>query len=69
MMTGSRLRGAFKRESIGQRGEIKLFQAFIRAFNALGSDVLAKEYHGSKFQVTFQQQRGKGRNNPRCEHL
>ncbi len=44
-----------------------LFRAFIRAFSSLGSEALAKEYHGNRYQVTFNQARGAGRSTPRCE--
>lgn len=67
MMTGLKLKRAFLKESKGKSGEIALFQAFIRAFNALGPDALAKEYHGNRYQVTFNAARGAGRPTPRCE--
>ncbi len=67
MTTGLKLKRAFFNESKGKIGEIALFQAFIRAFNVLGSDALAKEYHGSRYQVTFNAARGAGRPTPRCE--
>lgn len=66
-MIGLKLQKAFLKEAKGSRGEIKLFQAFIRAFNALGVDALAKEYHGNRYQVTFNESRGAGRATPRCE--
>jgi hypothetical protein len=62
-----KLHHAFHMQSKGARGEIALFQAFIRAFNAVGTEALAKEYHGNRYQVTFQQARGAGRSTPRCE--
>ncbi|QDW67903.1 hypothetical protein FPZ22_08130 [Luteimonas granuli] len=52
---------------MGARGEVALFRAFIKSFNALGPEALAKEYHGNRYQVTFQQARGAGRSTPRCE--
>ena len=67
MTTGMKLKRAFLNESKGKSGEIALFQAFIRSFNALGSNALAKEYHGSRYQVTFNEGRGAGRLTPRCE--
>jgi hypothetical protein len=67
LMTGKELQRAFRRESLGAHGEIQLFRAFIRAFNAMGPDALAKEYHGSRYQVTFKEGRGVGRPTPRCE--
>lgn len=67
MITGRKLQSAFHTQAIGARGELALFRAFIRAFNALGTEALAKEYHGNLFQVTFQQARGAGRSTPRCE--
>ncbi|MBD9463909.1 hypothetical protein [Pseudomonas sp. Pdm06] len=66
-MSGLKLQKAFHKESRGKTGEIKLFRAFIRAFNSLGPDVLAKEYHGNRHQVTFNESRGAGRATPRCE--
>jgi hypothetical protein len=66
-MIGSKLQRAFRKESKGARGEIQLFRAFIRAFNALGPDALSKEYHGNRYQVTFKEARGAGRPIPRCE--
>ncbi|RON96507.1 hypothetical protein BK672_08050 [Pseudomonas fluorescens] len=66
-MTGRKLQRAFARESRGARGEIQLFRAFIRAFNSLGPDALAQEYHGSRYQVKFREGRGAGRPIPRCE--
>ncbi|WP_431480823.1 hypothetical protein [Pseudomonas thivervalensis] len=66
-MIGLKLQKAFLKESRGKTGEIKLFRAFIRAFNALGPDALAKEYHGNRYQVTFNESRGAGRATPRCE--
>lgn len=66
-MIGSSLRNAFRTESMGARGEIALFRAFIRAFNALGPNALAEEYHGNRYQVTFNATRGAGRSVPRCE--
>ena len=67
MVTGSRLQKAFKAQSIGARDEISLFRAFIRSFGNLGSDALAAEYHGTRHQVEFDEQRGAGRSRPRCE--
>jgi hypothetical protein len=66
-MIGIKLQKAFLKEAKGSKGEIKLFQAFIRAFNALGTDALAKEYHGNRYQVTFNASRRVGRLTPRCE--
>ncbi|OPG80248.1 hypothetical protein B1218_05990 [Pseudomonas ogarae] len=66
-MIGSALRNAFRTESLGARGEIALFRAFIRAFNALGPNALAQEYHGNRYQVRFSATRGVGRSVPRCE--
>ncbi|MBY6189236.1 hypothetical protein KUV22_02280 [Microbulbifer agarilyticus] len=67
MVTGIKLQHAFQKQSIGARGEIALFRAFIQAFNGLGAEALAKEYHGNRYQVIFQQARGAGRPLPRCE--
>lgn len=67
MLTGLKLQQAFRKESHGARGEVALFRAFIRAFSALGAEALAREYHGNRYQVTFQQARGAGRSTPRCE--
>jgi hypothetical protein len=67
LFTGLNLQSAFRSQSVGLRGEIALFQAFIRAFNSLGPGALAKEYHGNRYQVKFEQARGAGRSNPRCE--
>lgn len=61
------LSNAFRKASSGARGEVELFRALICAFNSLGKDVLAKEYHGNNHQVTFTQARGAGRTAPRCE--
>ncbi len=66
-MIGTKLQTAFRKNSKGARGEIALFRAFIRAFGALGGEALAKEYHGSRYQVTFDEGRGAGRAVPRCE--
>ncbi|EJM81314.1 hypothetical protein PMI34_05219 [Pseudomonas sp. GM74] len=66
-MVGSLLRDSFRTESVGARGEIALFRAFIRAFNALGPNAVAEEYHGNRYQVTFSAARGAGRTVPRCE--
>ena len=67
MMTGSKLENAFRIKAAGKRGEIELFQAFIEAFNSLGRNALAQEYHGNKYQVIFDSKRGNGRPTPRCE--
>lgn len=67
MITGLKLQNAFQKQSLGARGEVALFRAFINAFNALGTEALAKEYHGTRYQVTFHQARGAGRPTPRCE--
>lgn len=66
-MIGAKLQTAFRKNSKGARGEIALFRAFISAFDALGGEALAKEYHGSRYQVTFDEGRGAGRPVPRCE--
>lgn len=66
-MIGIALQNAFRKESLAARGEIALFRAFIRAFNALGSNALAQEYHGNRYQVKFGATRGAGRPVPRCE--
>ena len=66
-MIGLTLQNAFRIESLGARGEIALFRAFIRAFNSLGSNALAQEYHGNRYQVKFSANRGSGRPVPRCE--
>lgn len=66
-MTGSKLQNAFRKKAVGKRGEIALFQAFIEAFNSLGQNALAQEYHGNKYQVVFDAKRGNGRATPRCE--
>lgn len=66
-MIGRKLQRAFRTASRGARGEIQLFRAFIGAFNALGPDALAQEYHGNRYQVTFKEGRGAGRLTPRCE--
>ncbi|KIR18123.1 hypothetical protein PFLU4_15120 [Pseudomonas fluorescens] len=66
-MIGLKLQKAFLKEARGKKREIELFRAFIRAFNALGTDALAKEYHGNRYQVTFNARRGAGRATPRCE--
>lgn len=66
-MTGSILQNAFRIESLNARGEIALLRAFIRTFDYLGSNALAHEYHGNRYQVTFAAMRGAGRQNPRCE--
>ncbi|MCH4900584.1 hypothetical protein [Pseudomonas sp. B707] len=66
-MTGKALKNAFHKKSAGKKGEIQLFQAFIDAFNSLGANALAKEYHGNKYQVIFDEMRGAGRPTPRCE--
>lgn len=67
MNTGFKLQRTFQTQSVGARGELALFRAFIRTFNMLGTEALAKEYHGNRHQVTFQQARGAGRSTPRCE--
>ncbi|MCX9126914.1 hypothetical protein OKT23_19400 [Providencia rettgeri] len=66
-MTGLILQNAFRIESLNARGEIALFRAFIRTFDYLGSNALAHEYHGNRYQVTFTAMRGAGRQKPRCE--
>ncbi|AZF16291.1 hypothetical protein [Pseudomonas sp. R3-18-08] len=66
-MIGSKLQQAFLTTSLGLKKEVDLFRAFISAFNALGTDALAKEYHGNRYQVTFSNGRGAGRTFPRCE--
>lgn len=66
-MIGIVLQKAFRKESLAARGEIALFRAFIRAFNSLGSNALAQEYHGNRYQVKFSANRGAGRPVPRCE--
>jgi len=66
-MIGIVLQKAFHKESLTARGEIALFRAFIRAFNSLGPNALAQEYHGNRYQVKFSANRGAGRPVPRCE--
>ena len=66
-MIGVSLQAAFRAESVGASGEVALFRAFIRAFDALNGEALAKEYHGTRYQVTFSEGRGAGRSVPRCE--
>lgn len=66
-MLGPKLQNAFLRTSSGMKKEVDLFRAFIRVFNLLGTDALAKEYHGNRYQVTFNERRGAGRAIPRCE--
>ena len=64
---GLQLQRSFANASNGHRGELCLFRALIAAFNSLGGVTRAKEYHGSVSHVTFSQQRGAGRQQPRCE--
>ncbi|MEW6483961.1 MAG: hypothetical protein AB1423_04885 [Pseudomonadota bacterium] len=66
-MIGKYLQRAFHMTSSSAHGEIALFRAFIHAFNALGSNALAQEFHGNRYQVTFSAARGAGRAIPRCE--
>lgn len=66
-MIGPKLQNDFLIRSLGLKKEVDLFRAFISAFNALGTDALAKEYHGNRYQVTFNERRGAGRAVPRCE--
>lgn len=66
-MIGTALQSAFHMTSSTAHGEIALFRAFIQAFNALGSNALAQEFHGNRYQVTFSEGRGAGRAVPRCE--
>lgn len=66
-MIGTKLKTEFQKKSKGARGEVALFRAFISAFDSLGSEALAKEYHGNRYQVTFVEGRGAGRPVPRCE--
>lgn len=67
MTLGRTLTKSFQNLSIGAKGEIALFRALIQTFNSLGQAGLAKEYHGSRYQVSFHQKRGAGRKTPRCE--
>lgn len=57
----------FFKESSNKKGEIALFRAFIRVLNNIGPNSLAHEYHGNRYQVTFNALRGAGRSVPRCE--
>lgn len=41
-MIGVSLQAAFRAESVGASGEVALFRAFIRAFDALNGEALAK---------------------------
>lgn len=52
-MIGIALQNAFRITSSIPYGEIALFRAFIQAFNALGSNALAQEFHDNRNQVTF----------------
>ena len=65
--TGQALQRAFRAHSTGLRTEVPLFRALITAFASLGSNALAKEYHGTRHQVIFDQVRGAGRAKPQCE--
>ena len=67
MSTGSIFRKGFQANAKGVKGEVALFRAFIKAFNVLGKESISKEFHGNKYQVTFNNGRGVGRPNPRCE--
>lgn len=64
---GLDLQRAFRAQSVGARSEVSLFRAFIRSFRTVGTEVLAREYHGARYQVEFKQSRGAGRPYPRCE--
>jgi hypothetical protein len=67
MPTGPELYHHFLNFSNGQRREIGLFRALIDSFSAFNENALAREYHGAKYQVIFQENRGAGRSHPRCE--
>ncbi|MEC7643129.1 MAG: hypothetical protein VX870_06475 [Pseudomonadota bacterium] len=67
MALGADLKREFSALAKGKRKEIDLFRAFINAFNSLGATSISKEYHGNSYQVTFNQSRGAGRPQPRCE--
>ena len=67
MTLGTDLQCKFQILSTGKKGEVSLFRALIEAFNSLGPNTLAREFHGQRHQVTFQQCRGAGRDRPRCE--
>lgn len=67
MSTGKGLHSYFAKASAGQKGELALFRHLLGAFNDLGPNTLAHEYHGTKHLVEFREQRGAGRGIPRCE--